>query len=216
LTTVLGYLQLAREIVPRTSTLGEYLLESENAGKRSAELSRLMLTYVGFGSRRVQPLDVNVLISDLLPDIRAAMPPTVSLNANVPDAPCPVMMDPEDARQVVMNLVTNAWEALGHEKGAVDIAVKSVLDQSLFEGFNPAGAVPTHGPWVCIEVKDTGPGMDQNTLERLFDPFFTTKFTGRGLGMAVILGIVEACDGAVFVNSAPGNGTIVRVFFPKQ
>ena len=214
LTTVLGYLQLARKIVPQTSTLGEYLLESENAGKRSAELSRLMLTYVGLGIRKVQPLDLNVLISDLLPDIRAAIPPTVSLNANVPDASCPVMMDPEDVRQVVMNLVTNAWEALGHEKGAVDIAVKSVLDQSLFEGFNPAETIPAQGPWVCIEVRDTGPGMDQNTLERLFDPFFTTKFTGRGLGMAVTLGIVEACDGTVFVNSAPGKGTTVRIFLP--
>ena len=214
LTTVLGYLQLAREIVPRSSTLGEYLLESEDAAKRSAYLSRLMLTYVGLGTRRVQPLDVNVLISDLLPDIRAVMPPTVSLNANVPEAPSLVMMDPEDGRQVIMNLVTNAWEALGHEKGAVDIGVKSVLDQSLFEGFNPAGGVPAQGPWVCIEVKDTGAGMDENTLERLFDPFFTTKFTGRGLGMAVTLGIVEACEGAIFVNSAPGKGTIVRVFFP--
>jgi len=216
LTTVLGYLQLAREIVPRTSTLGEYLLESENAGKRSAELSRLMLTYVGLGSRRAQPLDVNALIRGLIPDIRAAMPPTVSLNANVLDAPCPVMMDPEDARQVVMNLATNAWEALGHEKGAVDIAVKSVQDQSLFEGFSPAGAVPSQGPWVCIEVKDTGPGMDPNTLERLFDPFFTTKFTRRGLGMAVTLGIVEACDGVIFVKSAPGQGTTARVFLPVQ
>lgn len=214
LTTVLGYLQLAREIVPRTSTLGEYLLESENAGKRSAELSRLMLTYVGVGSRRVQPLDLNVLIGDLLPDIRAAMPPTVSLDAAPLDTAPPVIMDPEDARQVVMNLVTNAWEALGHEKGAVDIAVRSVLDRSLFEGFNPAGAIPAQGRWVCIEVKDTGPGMDQNTLERLFDPFFTTKFTGRGLGMAVTLGIVEAYDGAIFVKSGPGRGTTVRVFSP--
>jgi hypothetical protein len=81
LTTVLGYLQLAREIVPRTSTLGEYLLESETVGKRSAELTRLMLTYVGLGIRRVQPLDLKTLISDLLPDIQTAMPPTVSLKA---------------------------------------------------------------------------------------------------------------------------------------
>jgi len=214
LTTVLGYLQLAREIVPRTSTLGEYLLESENAGKRSAELSRLMLTYVGLGKRRVQPLDLSELIRDLLPAVQAAMPPTVSLDAAPLDTAPPVIMDPEDARQVVTNLLTNAWEALGDEEGAVDIAVRLVLDQALFEGFNPAGAIHANGPWVCIEVKDTGPGMDQNTLERLFDPFFTTKFTGRGLGMAVTLGIVEACDGAIFVKSGPGRGTTVRVFFP--
>jgi PAS domain S-box-containing protein len=216
LTTVLGYLQLAREIVPRASTLGEYLLESENAGKRSAELSRLMLTYVGLGIRRVQPLDLKTLISDLLPDIQAAMPPTVSLKAELPDVPCPVMMEPGEVRQVVMNLVTNAWEAIGNEEGTVGIAVRSVSGPGLFEGFNPTGEMPGQGPWICLEVRDTGSGMDQKTLERLFDPFFSTKFTGRGLGMAVTLGIVEACDGAIFVKSAPERGTTVRVFFPKQ
>jgi two-component system, cell cycle sensor histidine kinase and response regulator CckA len=214
LTTVLGYLQLAREIVPRTSTLGEYLLESDGAAKQAAELSRLMLTYVGLGKRRGQPLDLSELIRDLLPAVQAAMPPTVSLSAEPLETAPPVIIDPEDARQVVMNLVTNAWEALGEEEGAVDIAVRLVLDQTLFEGFNPAGAIPANGPWVCIEVGDTGPGMDQVTLEQLFNPFFTTRFTGRGLGMAVTLGIVEASDGAIFVKSAPGGGPQSAFYSP--
>jgi two-component system, cell cycle sensor histidine kinase and response regulator CckA len=130
--------------------------------------------------------------------------------------PCPVMMEPGEVRQVVMNLVTNAWEAIGNEEGTVGIAVRSVSGPGLFEGFNPTGEMPGQGPWICLEVRDTGSGMDQKTLERLFDPFFSTKFTGRGLGMAVTLGIVEACDGAIFVKSAPERGTTVRVFFPKQ
>jgi signal transduction histidine kinase len=216
LTTVLGYLELAREDVPRTSKLGEYLLESENAAKRSAELSRLMLTYLGQGQRRKQPLDLTALVQDLIPGIQSAMPATVRLNAVPLSDVSPVMMDPGDARQVVMNLVTNAWEAIGSKEGTVGIAVRSVSDNSLFEGFNLTGEMPGQGPWICIEVRDTGPGMDQKTLERLFDPFFTTKFTGRGLGMAVTLGIVESCDGAIFVKSASGQGTTVRVFFPAH
>ncbi|MDQ1334715.1 MAG: two-component system, cell cycle sensor histidine kinase and response regulator CckA, partial [Thermodesulfobacteriota bacterium] len=216
LTTVLGYLDLAREDVPRISKLGEYLLESENAAKRSAELSRLMLTYVGLGQRRKQPLDLAAVIHDLLPGIQSAIPATVRLNADSLSAVSPVMMDPGDARQVVMNLVTNAWEAIGSEEGTLEISARSVSGQTLFEGFNPTGEMPGQGPWICIEVRDTGPGMDQKTLERLFDPFFSTKFTGRGLGMAVTLGIVESCDGAIFVKSAPGQGTTVRVFLPAH
>lgn len=202
LTTVLGYLELAREDVPRTSKLAEYLLESENAAKRSAELSRLMLIYVGQGQRLKQPLDLTALVQDLVPGIQSAMPATVRLDAVPLSDVSPVMMDPGDARQVVMNLVTNAWEAIGSKEGTVGIAVRSVSDNSLFEGFNPTGEMPGQGPWTCIEVRDTGPGMDQKTLERLFDPFFSTKFTGRGLGLSVVLGIVRAHGGCITVESA--------------
>ncbi len=97
------------------------------------------------------------------------------------------MMDPGEVRQVVMNLVTNAWEAIGNEEGTVGIAVRAVSGPGLFEGFNPTGEMPGQGPWICLEVRDSGPGMDQKTLDRLFDPFFSTKFTGRGLGMAVTI-----------------------------
>jgi len=213
LTTVLGYLQLAREIVPRTSTLGEYLLESEGAAKRSAELSRLMLTYVGQGMRQRRPLDLAETVRDLLPAIESKLPGTVRLETQIPAAVSPLLMDPEDARNVVMNLVTNAWEAIDGAEGTVGIAVREGVDEALLEGFNPTGETLEKGPWVCLEVTDTGPGMDPKTLDRLFDPFFSTKFTGRGLGMAVTLGIVRACDGMIFVKSAPGQGTIVRVFF---
>ncbi len=131
LTTVLGYLELAREDVPRTSKLGEYLLQSENAAKRSAELSRLMLTYVGLGQRRKQPLDLTALVQDLLPGIQSAMPATVRLDVDPLSAVSPVMMDPGDARQVVMNLVTNSWDAIGSEDGTIGIVVRSVSDNSL-------------------------------------------------------------------------------------
>jgi len=216
LTTVLGYLQLAREIVPRTSTLGEYLLESENAGKRSAELSRLMLTYVGQGMREKQRLDLAETVRDLLPTIESKLPGTVRLETQIPGTVAPLLMDPEDARNVIMNLVTNAWEAIDGAEGTVRIAVREGADEGLFEGFNPIGETLEKGPWVCLEVTDTGPGMGPKTLDRLFDPFFSTKFTGRGLGMAVVLGIVEAWDGVIFVRSVPGQGTTVRVFLPAQ
>ncbi|MBW1783709.1 MAG: DUF3365 domain-containing protein [Deltaproteobacteria bacterium] len=214
LTTVLGYLEMARKSVSRTSDLGEYLLESENAAKRSAELSRLMLIYVGLGEHRTQRLHLTTLMREMIPDLRSAMPKSVRLETDVPASISPIMMDPGEIRQIITNLVTNAWESIGKDGGTVRVVVRPALNEESFEGFNPTWETLENGPRVCLEVNDTGPGMDRKTLERVFDPFFTTKFTGRGLGMAVALGIVRASDGAIFVKSAPGQGTTVRVFFP--
>jgi two-component system cell cycle sensor histidine kinase/response regulator CckA len=117
-------------------------------------------------------------------------------------------------RRCRVNVVTNAWEAIGQEDGIVRIAVHPGEGDRLFTGFNPCGASPAGGPWVALDVADSGVGMDIETQGRIFDPFFSTKFTGRGLGLAVTLGIVRACNGAIFVESELHRGTTVRVLLP--
>lgn len=211
---VLGNLELARHKLPPDPSTAMHLLEAEKAAKRAAELSGLMLTYVGQGVRHKEPLDLAVVIQGLLPMVHSALPGNVRLEFDLPAGGPSVMMDPADAQQVVMNLVTNAWEAIGREDGIVRIAVHPGEGDQLFTGFNPVGASPGAGPWMCLEVADAGVGMDSETQGRIFDPFFSTKFTGRGLGLAVTLGIVRACDGAIFVESEPHRGTTVRVLLP--
>ncbi|HET6577200.1 MAG TPA: response regulator, partial [Gemmatimonadales bacterium] len=120
-----------------------------------------------------------------------------------PDLPA-ITADPTQVRQVVMNLITNASDALGDAPGGITLRTGLVRDASANESH----------PFVFLEVSDTGCGMDTDTLQRIFDPFFSTKFTGRGLGLAAVMGIVESHHGHVRIRTAPGDGTTFRILFP--
>ncbi|MBC7946924.1 MAG: response regulator [Chitinophagaceae bacterium] len=113
-----------------------------------------------------------------------------------------------------MNLIINAAEAIGDNKGSVKIALKkAIVDAGQSETDFMGIAIPSR-IYACLEVSDTGCGIDEENQKRIFDPFFTTKFTGRGLGMSAVLGIVKAHDGALQLASSPGAGTTFKVFFP--
>jgi CheY-like chemotaxis protein len=122
--------------------------------------------------------------------------------------------DSSQVQQVVMNLVINGAEALGPEQGAVDVRTlaRRVEQSELAAAVTRPPVLP--GEYIVLEVCDSGAGMDEKTRTRIFDPFFTTKFTGRGLGLSAVLGIVRAHHGALIVQSSPGSGTTFRVFFP--
>jgi two-component system cell cycle sensor histidine kinase/response regulator CckA len=125
-----------------------------------------------------------------------------------------VEVDPAQVRQVVMNLLTNAGEAIGDRPGTVTMTTGRMhADAAYLAGTAPDPSLPA-GDYVYLEVSDTGCGMDEETRARIFDPFFTTKFTGRGLGLAAVLGIMRGHRGAIRVASAPGSGTTFRVLFP--
>jgi PAS domain S-box-containing protein len=214
LSGVLGYIELANESLPPASTAGDSLREAEASAHRAAELSRLMLIYVGQGMRHKELREVGCLVQDLLPLIRTALPGNVLLEIDAPPGGPAVIMDPADFHQVLSALVTNAWEAMGGLEGGIRISVRAVRDEAALPGFRYAAASASAGPWACLEVADTGAGMDGDTLERVFDPFFSTKFTGRGLGLPVVQGIVRHYGGAIHVDSHPGRGTTVSVLFP--
>ncbi|MGH7527211.1 MAG: hybrid sensor histidine kinase/response regulator, partial [Gemmatimonadales bacterium] len=120
-----------------------------------------------------------------------------------------ISADPTQVRQVVMNLITNASDALGEEGGTITLRT-ALIDAAKVGGIEP----PAEGPFVMLEVSDTGCGMSSDTLQRIFDPFFSTKLAGRGLGLAAVLGIVESHHGLIRIRTAPGEGTTFRVFFP--
>ena len=125
-----------------------------------------------------------------------------------------MFMDPADFRQVLSILYTNAWEAMEEAEGFVRISVCAVRDASSIHGSGCGADSVSVGPWACLKVTDTGPGMDSETMDRIFDPFFSTKFIGRGLGLPVVQGIVRHYGGLIRVHSHPGRGTTVSVLFP--
>ncbi len=183
------------------------------AAKRAADLTRQMLAYSGRGHFIVADISLNELIEENLHILKSAVSKNVSIGLSLADdIPC-ISADVAQVQQVVMNFITNASEAIGEMQGSIHITTgvmdcdEAYLEKSLAEEKPPAGK------FVYLEVADTGCGMDEETKQKLFDPFFTTKFTGRGLGMAAVIGIVRGHKGAIFVESEVGKGTTIRVLF---
>ena len=216
LTGVLGYIELAKESLPRTSTAWNHLREAEASAQRAADLSRSMLIYVGQGERQKESRELGRLVQEHLPMIRPALPGNVRLEIDAPPGGPSVFMDPADFQEVLSALFTNAWEAMGGAEGVVRISVSAVRDAADIPGSRFVTAHMSAGPWACLKVIDTGAGMDNKTMDRIFDPFFSTKFTGRGLGLPVVQGIVRHYGGAIHVHSHPGRGTTVSVLLPEN
>jgi PAS domain S-box-containing protein len=214
LMAVMGNAELARLTLPAGSPAVEYLQEVLRASTRAADLSRQMLAYSGRGTFRVETVDLNQLVGETTGMLRVSISKKAALSV-VPGEgiPC-VSADATQLRQVLMNLVINASEALGEESGTITIATGVRHGDSRFFADAAAGGEMGKGEYVFLEVADTGCGMDRETLGRIFDPFFTTKFTGRGLGLAAVQGIVRGHRGALKVDSEPGRGTSVTVYLP--
>ncbi len=211
---VLGNADLAlRELSPYAPT--RPLVESiQTAAVRAADLTRQMLAYSGKGRFVVEPIDLNAMIEELAHLLQVAISKKVVLKFHLADSLPTIDGDVSQIRQVVMNLITNASEAIGDRSGLVAITtgVVHAADTSLTESIGQEKLA--EGYYVFLEVSDTGVGMDEATRVRIFDPFFTTKFTGRGLGLAAVLGIVRGHRGALRVYSEPQKGTTFKVLFP--
>ena len=183
------------------------------SAERAAVLTRQMLAYAGKGQFVIEPVNMSETVTQMLPLLKGSIPRTVTLETHLKRELPPVEADIAQLQQVFMNLVINGAEACGEVPGTV--IIRTALEEI---GAGRQGSfglpVPEPGAFVVLEVRDTGAGMDPATRTRVFDPFFTTKFTGRGLGLSAVLGIVRAHKGAIDVHSDPGQGSIFRVFFP--
>jgi len=212
---ILGNASLARAELPATSEIVLYLQQIDTAARRAADLCRQMLAYSGRSLFLVQHLDLNALVRDLHPLLNVSLGQHCTLHLDLAASLPPVLADASQLRQVVMNLVTNAAEAIGPRPGVVDLATGVVpLDRAALPALtHEYGIVP--GDHVFLEVNDNGSGMDAATLEKIFDPFFSTKFTGRGLGLAAVLGIVRGHKGAIKVASTPDRGSTFTIYLPR-
>ncbi len=216
LTAILGSASAAMLTLPNESPARPDLDNVILASRRAANLTRQLLAYSGKGHFEVRPIDLSVHVRELATLLETTISKKVQLRLELSQDLPAVAADIAQVQQIVMNLVINGAEAIGDQRGTVLVAtgvqaIDEFYVQSLFssEGIEP-------GKYVYLEVHDTGCGMDEATKMRIFDPFFTTKFTGRGLGLAAVMGIVRGHKGAMKVYSSPGKGTTFKVFFPAS
>ncbi len=215
LAVVLGSLELLADDLKVDASGKEYLIKAQKASRRMAETSGLMLAYLGHGEGTRKPLHLAVACREALDSVAQRLPVKVRLDTALATPGPVVKADAVQIRQVLEALLINATEALGETGGTITVTVEERPASDLAEGFMaPSGWKPTAGHYAWLSVADTGLGMTMEILERIFDPFFSTKFTGRGLGVSVVLGIVKIHGGVVFVDSHPGAGAIVRVLLP--
>ncbi|GFO59511.1 hypothetical protein GMST_18360 [Geomonas silvestris] len=214
LQVVLGNLDLGLMALPEDARVRRNLEQAVIATVRASELSGMMLAYSGKGVLSVKRLDLSELIRENGPMLTAVVSRGITFtSALAPDLP-PVQADATQVLQVVLNLVRNASEAIGSGGGTITLGTGSQeFDRESLAASRIEEKLPA-GPYVWIEVRDNGCGMDEATQYRSFDPFFTTKFTGRGLGMSAALGIMRAHKGAIMLESTPGVGTAMRLLFP--
>ena len=216
LMAIMGNADLALMRVNKESPAVENLQRIEQAASKAADLAKQMLAYSGKGKFFVEKIDLNRLLEEMLHMLEVSISKKAVLRLNLHEHLPSVEADATQMRQIVMNLVINASEAIGDRSGVIAITtgvmdcdrsyLKDVwLDENLSDGL-----------YVYLEIADSGCGMDKDTMAKLFDPFFTTKFTGRGLGMAAVLGIVRGHKGAIKVYSELGKGTSFKILIPAS
>ena len=216
LMVILGHGDLAQMKLTHESPAFEHLVQIKQAARKAADLANQMLAYSGKGKFLAEPLDLGHLIREMEYMLSVSISKKAvlryELNNNLPT----IEADPTQIQQIIMNLVINASDAIGDKSGIIAISTgymdcdrsylsETWLDENLAEGY-----------YVYIEVADTGCGMSKETISRIFDPFFTTKFTGRGLGMSSVIGIVRGHRGAIKIYSEPDQGTTIKVLFPAS
>jgi PAS domain S-box-containing protein len=215
LTGIMGNASIVLEDLPSQSPARENLEAVVHASERAAALTRQLLAYAGKGRFIIEQLDLSALVREITSLLKTSISKTVELRLELQEELSVIEGDAAQLQQLIMNLVINAAEAVEDGKTETVLIATGTewVDQSFIEQMvAPNGIAP--GRYVTLEVRDAGCGMEALTLSRIFDPFFTTKFTGRGLGLAAVLGIVRGHKGALQVESAYGKGSSFKVLFP--
>jgi PAS domain S-box-containing protein len=215
LTTILGNASLTRLELPETSRALDHIDQIEEASRRATDLCRQMLAYAGKGRFVLERIDLNELIEDTTHLLQVSISKRAALRFNLDRQLPPIVADCTQIRQVLMNLVINASDAIDDHDGSICISTGVVrADRQYLEDAFQGPDIPA-GDYVFMEISDTGVGMSPEVRGRIFEPFFTSKFTGRGLGLAAVAGIVQGHKGALRVYSEPGKGSTFKLLLPK-
>jgi PAS domain S-box-containing protein len=214
LTVIVGNLELALLRVTHDTVVRCNIEDSLKACQRAARHICQLLDYAGKGRFLLRKTDLNGVVRENEPLFRSAISRERELDVVTASDLPGIKADPDQLRQVIMNLVINAAEAIDEGPGVITVSTGVLECDERCLSLSRLDEKPLPGSFVYLEVSDTGPGMDEETRKRLFEPFYTTKFMGRGLGMSAVLGIVRVHGGAILLESEAGRGTVVRVLFP--
>ncbi len=209
---ILGGVSYALELLPPDHEVRTILEGAFKSAERAAHLTRQLLAYAGRGRFQVEDVDLGQTLEGTWELIQASVPRSIDLKLLIrPDLP-PIQTDAAQLQQIIMNLILNAGEAIPTDRHGL-ILVRADRERIRAPRSTWSGDLPA-GEYVLLEVRDNGCGIEPGALGKIFDPFFTTKFTGRGLGLAAVQGIVRSNQGAIEVDSRPGKGTTFRVLLP--
>ncbi len=212
---ILGYSNLALSELPDDSPVRPRLAQVVGSAQRAADLAKQLLAYSGKGKFVVEKADVSKVVEEVSDLLELSISKKAELKYAFHDQPLYVEADRSQLHQVIMNLIINASDALGDDPGTIEVRTGAVaVERGDLAGFVGSDDL-AEGEHVFMEIADTGSGMDAETQARIFDPFFTTKFTGRGLGLAAVLGIIRSHRGAIRVESELERGTTVRFVLPR-
>ena len=209
---ILAQAELAETEVAVGAPPGQELQTIKNVAIRAGEMVRELMVYSGQDEARLDPLDLSQLVEEMLELLKISISKHATLRVDLPKNLPAVRANAVQLRQVVMNLITNASEALGDNEGIISVSVEKVASE---QGASVRSqSQPSAGGQLRLEVSDTGCGMTAGTLAKIFDPFFTTKVSGRGLGLAAVQGVIRSHGGAINVVSFPGQGSRFEILLP--
>lgn len=211
---ILGNAEIAADKLPPDSSAAGNIRQIETLGRRAEELTKQMLDYSGKGQFVSEIIDLSKMIMGMKVFLESSVSKKAELKFDLMQSIPPIKGDPGQFRQIIVNILTNASEALGDGSGEITIAAGAMHCDYRLLGRTYLYEDQPEGEYVYLRISDTGCGMSPEISQRIFDPFFSTKFTGRGLGLAAVLGIVRGLKGAINVESSPGSGSVFTVFFP--
>ncbi len=216
LTAVLGNLNLARLGLPEGARPREHIRKAEEAVQKAANLTRQLLAYSGKGRLTVGAIDLNDMVAQMRDLLEVGLAKDIKLETILAEEPPFIEGDSTQVQQVLLNLITNAAEAIGSASGRIQVSTSTALLGPGATPRLPGGDPLAPGNYAVLEVADTGSGIPPETVARIFDPFFTTKATGRGLGLAALLGIMRGHRGGLQIEIEVGKGTAFRLYFPHR
>jgi len=217
LNAIIGQSSLALGRLPMESAAEVNILKAIKAAERAADLTRQLLAYSGKGKFIIEEIDFNRMVEENGQLLNVSISKSAQLQYDLDPSPLYIHGDVGQIQQVIMNLIINASEAIGAYPGIITVStghIEIVEDDMEYSMHSTTPLEP--GKYALLQVADTGHGMTSKTLSRIFDPFFTTKFTGRGLGLAAVLGIIRGHGGGVRIDSEVGKGTTFRIVFPLR
>jgi len=217
LSVVMGNLELVLDDLPDDAEDREVLLQAFEAANKAADQSRQMLRYIGHISGNKTTIDMSDVCRQSLPLLQSTVTKGVLSNVDFPDSGPFIHADAGQIQQVLTNLFTNAQESLPENQGKIGLMIKTVSNDDISTSNRfPLDWQPQDIPYACLEISDTGCGISRKDIGKLFDPYFSTKFTGRGMGLSVIIGILKTHGGCITVDSEPGRGSVFRAYLPVK